>query len=299
MSVAVVGSINADLNLAVPRIPSPGETLLGSGGEFLPGGKGANQALAAALAGADVVLVGAVGTDHLSEVTLPLLRDAGVDLSHVREVDGPSGLAVVSVDDAGENSIVVIPGANASVDADVVAGESDLIAGADVVVLQGEIPRSGIEAVASLVTGRLVVNLAPVIEVDKSVLLAADPLVVNEHEGVLIGRALGLDVTDEQPERQIVQALLDAGVHSVVMTLGSAGALVSTGQQIEHVSSPQVTAVDTVGAGDALVGALAARLGQGATLPDALAYAVRFAAYTVQHHGAQPSYPAPDAELPE
>ena len=298
MSVVVVGSINADLNLVVPRIPGPGETLLGSGGQFLPGGKGANQALAARLAGADVVMVGAVGDDHLSSAALPLLQGAGVDLSHVREVPGPSGLAVVSVDDAGENSIVVIAGANAAVDADFVAADAETIGAAEVVVLQGEIPRNGIETAAGLCTGRLVVNLAPVIEVDQAVLLAADPLVVNEPEGVLIARQLGLSVPEDDPE-QIVRALADAGVRSVVMTLGSQGAIVLESGELRRVASPTVRAVDTVGAGDAVVGALAAKLADGQTLSAAMTYAVRFAAYTVQHRGAQASYPAPGTELPE
>ncbi|WP_264292586.1 PfkB family carbohydrate kinase [Tessaracoccus defluvii] len=166
--VVVVGSLNVDLHLLLQRHITPGETLLASGGTFSPGGKGANQACAAALAGAETTMCGAIGDDASSSVATSLLEAAGVDVSHVRRVPGPTGLAVVSVDAEGENSVVVVPGANAEVSPAMVDDWADVIAGADVVVLQGEISAASNLEASRLVRGRLVVNLAPVIDVAPS-----------------------------------------------------------------------------------------------------------------------------------
>lgn len=295
-TVVVVGSLNVDLHLLLERHILPGETLLAGEGTFSAGGKGANQACAAALAGAPTIMAGAIGDDAASSVATSRLEAAGVDLSHVQRVEGPSGLAVVSVDAEGENSVVVVPGANAKVTPQLVDGWSNLISKADVVVLQGEISAESNLAATRLVSGRLVVNLAPVIQVDPAVLLAARPLVVNEHEGAAALVQLGgAELTE--PE-DIVAGLRAAGVESVVMTVGSAGSLVAQGDEIVAVASPRVKAVDTVGAGDAFCGALSAKLADGESLLDAAAYASRFAAYTVQFEGAQSSYPAVGTELP-
>jgi ribokinase len=295
--IVVVGSLNVDLNVTVDRHPRPGETLPGRGGGSSPGGKGANQALAASRLGADVALIGAVGTDPAADVALSLLRTAGTDLSAVRSVDGPTGLAVVVVDGSGENSIIVVEGANAATDRDAVAGHADLVASAAVVVLQGEIPLDGIAAAARLCTGRLVLNLAPVVPVDREVLVSADPLVVNEHEGALALELLGGGADDASP-RAVVEALADAGVRSVVMTLGKDGALVLEDGVLVAVPSARVDAVDSTGAGDAFVGALAARLAAGAGLAEASARAAQVGAFAVRSAGAQPSYPHADADLP-
>lgn len=296
-NVVVVGSLNVDLHLLLQRHIRPGETLLAGGGTFSPGGKGANQACAAALAGAETVLAGAIGEDAASSVATSLLERAGVDLSHVQKLSGPTGLAVVSVDAEGENTVVVVPGANALVTPEMVEGWAGPIAAATVVVLQGEISAESNLAAAKLVTGRLVVNLAPVIAVAPELLLAADPLVVNEHEGAAALTQLGGPEV-ENPE-EIVRGLRAAGVATVVMTVGSAGSLVAEGEAVVAVASPTVKAVDTVGAGDAFCGALAARLAAGTTLLDAAAYASWFAAYTVQFEGAQASYPEPGVALHE
>lgn len=296
-NVVVVGSLNVDLHLLLQRHILPGETLLAGGGTFSPGGKGANQACAAALAGAETAMLGALGDDAASAVAISRLEEAGADLSGVQRIPGPSGLAVVSVDAEGENTVVVVPGANAGVTPEMVGGWSDQIAAAGVVVLQGEISAASNLAAARAVKGRLVVNLAPVIEVAPELLLAADPLVVNEHEGAAALTQLG--GPDLEDPEAIVRGLREAGVNTVVMTVGSAGSLVAEGDAVVAVASPRVRAVDTVGAGDAFCGALAARLAGGESLLDAAAYASRFAAYTVQFEGAQASYPAPGAALPE
>lgn len=305
-SVVVVGSINADLMVHVERHPLPGETLHGTGGDINPGGKGANQAVAAAMLGGNVRMVGAVGDDANAGPATAMLRSAGVDLTRLGVHAGPTGLAVVVVDNRGENNIIVIAGANDAVDQGFVTEAAEVITEAAVVVVQGEIPRSGIEQAAELTRGRLIVNLAPVLEVEHSVVLSANPLVVNEHEAELTLSLLGLGVEassveerDHGKEHAMLAQLMDAGIRSVVLTLGPDGALVGENATVTAVPSPTVLAVDTTGAGDAFVGALAIQLAHGQTLLDASRFAARVGAFACTGAGAQPSYPTSDDVLPE
>ncbi|AZA10839.1 ribokinase [Corynebacterium gerontici] len=296
-NIAVVGSINADLTVQVDRHPKPGETLLGAGGGVAPGGKGANQAVAAALRGADVHVVGAVGDDSYADPALALLKAAGVHLEEVETVPGSTGLAVITVAADGENSIVVVPGANASVDATFVQRHARTIREADVLLLQGEIPASGIEAAVALSQGRVIINLAPVVKVAPETLLHADPIMANEHEAGLILEQLGR-TGDGSPEA-LARELLRAGFPSAVLTLGAKGALVADQSGLELVQSPRVKAVDTTGAGDAFAGAFCAAVLGGAGLREAAQESVRVAAFSVTGYGAQTSYPQPDQELPQ
>ena len=301
MSIIVIGSINADLAVQVNRHPKPGETLMGSGGTISPGGKGANQAVAAALQGASVRFVGAVGNDAYATPALRYLTKSGVDLTGISHVDDTTGLAVIAISADGENTIIVIPGANARVDAEAVKQHTADIAAADIVLLQGEIPADGFRAAVDAAAHRVVINLAPVVPVDRDALLQADPLMANEHEAALVLQQLGYDVTEEDsknPEK-LAADLLDAGFASVVLTLGAAGALVATPEGSELVPSPKVTAIDTTGAGDAFAGALVARLDAGDSLLEAAHHAVRVAAYAVTGRGAQDSYPTKDDQLPQ
>ena len=301
MSIIVVGSINADLAVQVHRHPKPGETLMGSGGTITPGGKGANQAVAAALQGASVRFVGAVGNDAYATPALRYLTKSGVDLTGISHVEDTTGLAVIAISADGENTIIVISGANAWVDAEAVKQHATDIAAADIVLLQGEIPAEGFQAAVDAATHRVVINLAPVVPVDRDALLQADPLMANEHEAALVLQQLGYEVAEEDsknPEK-LAADLLDAGFASVVLTLGAAGALVATPEGNELVPSPKVTAVDTTGAGDAFAGALVARLDAGDSLLDAAHHAVRVAAYAVTGRGAQDSYPTKDDQLPQ
>ena len=297
--ITVVGSINVDLISQVRRHPQPGETLHGTGGQMLPGGKGANQAVAAAKLGGDVRMIGAVGTDAQAEVGLAGLRAAGVDLTGVREIEVPTGLAIVTVAEDGENSIVVIAGANASVDAAQISAAKDVIAASSIVVCQGEIPREGIEALPALVTGRFLHNPAPVMELDPAVLRTSDPLVVNEHEAALVLAQLDPDAEVPEAPEQIVGALREAGIASVVLTLGARGSLVADADGTHRIPAAPVTAVDTTGAGDAFIGALAVGLARGETLPDAARLASRVGAFAATGQGAQPSYPSSEDELPQ
>ncbi|MGP5079752.1 ribokinase [Brachybacterium alimentarium] len=306
--ILVVGSVNVDLVLGVPRHPEPGETLAGTGSRRSPGGKGANQACAAALLGGDVRFAGRTGTGPDADLALALLRDAEVDLTATKEVPAEeTGLAVVTVDEAGENSIVIIAGANGSWSAQDVKSLRAAVKASDLVVSQGEIPAAAVEQLAQLCveTGtRFLLNLAPVIEVGAGTLATADPLVVNESEGRLALTALtGTDAPDApdapDDDAATVRGLRDAGVPSVVMTRGARGAILATDAEFAEVSSPKVHAVDTTGAGDAFVGALAVGLARGESAADACRRAVRVGAFAVTRHGAQPSYPTRQDELPQ
>lgn len=296
--VVVVGSINADLVVTLERHPQPGETLLGRTMTVMPGGKGANQAVAAAKLGAPTTMIGAVGQDSYTDVALSGLRSAGVNTDGVQRVASTTGVAIVEVDDGGENTIVVIPGANGEVTPALVSSVSQLIADAGVLVLQGEIPAASVAAAVASARGRVLINLAPVIELDRETLLRADPLVVNEHEGALVLTQL-TGAPAPADHAATAQALLTCGFESVVMTLGGAGALLVTSASTRSVPAPSVSVVDTTGAGDAFVGALAARLVAGDSLPDAVHVAVRVGAFAVGSEGAQPSYPSMDDALPQ
>ena len=297
-SIVVVGSVNVDLLAQVRRHPRPGETLHGSGGRMLPGGKGANQAVAAARLGGQVALVGAVGTDAQAEVALSALREAGVELSHLAEVEGPTGLAIVTVAQDGENSIVVIAGANDAMGADRVRAAAEVISAARIVVCQGEIPRDGIEALPALVTGRFLHNPAPVMELDPAVLRASDPLVVNQHEAGLVLAQLAPDEDAPEDPEQILRALLATGIPSAVLTLGADGSLVADQAGVRRIPPAPVEAVDTTGSGDAFIGALALGLARGDDLATAARLASRVGAFAATGEGAQPSYPTAADELP-
>ncbi|MEE2524583.1 ribokinase [Pseudarthrobacter sp. J75] len=297
--VAVVGSINLDQVIRIGRHPLPGETLLGSSLTLLPGGKGANQALAAARLGADVSLIGAIGNDANAALASELLQASGMDLSALRTADAPTGLAIICVAENGENTIVVIPGANSVMDAMAVESAAAQIAEAAVVVLQGEIPADGIAAAARLATGRVVLNLAPVVALDPAVIRSANPLVVNEHEGALVLSQLAPESAAPVDDEALVAALRAQGIPSVVLTRGADGAICSDDGGTQLLPAPSVQAVDTSGAGDAFVGALSTALAAGASLLDASRLAVRVGAFAVRGHGTQASYPSLGDLLPE
>ncbi|WP_404286978.1 ribokinase [Glutamicibacter arilaitensis] len=293
VQVTIVGSSNVDITALMNRLPGPGETVLADSYQLSPGGKGANQALAAALAGAHTEFIGAVGNDSHAQVALAQLEEAGVDLARVATVSEPTGVAIIQVDAAAENSIAVVSGANSTVTAEAVSAAGELHG---ILVLQGEIPASGITTAMDLATDRVVLNLAPVIELDREYLLKADPLVVNEHEAALILQQLDRsESVSTESEPVIAEKLMAHGLSSVLITLGANGCLVAQrhGEQhsLEQLPAVKVKAVDTTGAGDAFTGAVAARLAQGDSLVQAAEFAGKFAALTVQAHGAQASYP--------
>jgi ribokinase len=281
--VLVAGSINMDVVAMVDRHPAPGETVPGLAVRFSPGGKGANQAVAAARAGAAVTMLGAVGSDPWGAELTAFLASAGVDVAQVARRPGvATGTALVVVALGGENSIVVVPGANGTVDEDVVGSVTPVTG--DVLVAQHEVPA---EATAAFLAGgkaagaTCVLNAAPARPVSPGVLAAVDVLVVNEVELAALSGGSG-DVA-------ALRALGFGGC--AVVTLGAAGAVALDGKRVVRVAGRAVEAVDTTGAGDCFVGSLAAELAARAPLEDALAYANAAAALSVQRPGAGPSVP--------
>jgi ribokinase len=294
--LVVVGSANLDYTVVVERHPLPGETLLSTALTVGTGGKGANQAAAAARSGARPVFVGAVGTDPAGTGLLDNLSVAGVDVSHVaRTTSAPTGIALITVAADGENTIVVAAGANATLDpartAEIVA---QLVAPGTVVLSQLEIPLPVLVAVAR--TGgahgaRLVLNLSPWREIPDDLLAYADPLVVNETEAAAVwGRPI--DSADDAASAENVAAnaavALLARSRSVVITLGGDGVVVADGSGVVTLPARRVPVVDTTGAGDAFAGALAAGLAAGASLVDAVGSGIHAGSIAVQYLGAQP-----------
>jgi ribokinase len=296
--VVVVGSINADLVIGVDRRPGPGETVLGSDLAIFPGGKGANQAVAAARLGGRVAILGRVGDDGHGALLRDALGGAGVDLGHLLVTDGPSGVALITVDPGGDNSIIVSPGANARLLPSDVAGARRALEDAAVVSSQLEIPIETVQAAARTAAGagaRVVLNLSPPAPVPDELLALCDPLVVNEHEAAFL---LGEQAGHRDRPAALAKELLGRGPRSVVITLGADGALVADPSGTAAVPAPRVRAVDTTGAGDAFTAALCLRLARGDTLADAARHAARVGAAAVREPGAQSSYPREGDPLP-
>ncbi|RVW05518.1 ribokinase [Rhodococcus xishaensis] len=274
LSVVVVGSINMDLVATAPRLPSPGETILGTSFTTTPGGKGANQAIAAAKAGADVVFVGAVGEDTFALELRQALVDAEVDSEHLREVDGPSGIATITVNGDGQNSIVAVSGANSRV-TELTDDDLEALAGADVLLCQLEIPLDTVTTAARYAARSetaVMLNPSPVQTLPPALLELVDVLIVNETE-----------------ERQLSEDALAAVPH-VVTTLGAAGARYRgpDGERL-RIDSPIVGPVDTTGAGDAFAGALASMWNRGPR--EALTFACAAGALATTRPGASCASP--------
>jgi len=279
-ALIVFGSINVDYVAQVNRLPGPGETVKTDAYEALPGGKGANQALAARRNGAGVTMVGAVGDDGLGRVSLGRLREEGVALDTIATLPGASGLALIAVDRKGENQIVVISGANALAQ----AVQIPPMGAGDVLVTQNEVDwtqTAAAHALAKAAGARVVHNAAPAHAMGADELANIHVLVVNEHELALAVPAV------EQPAAQ-AEALLAQGVGAVVLTLGAAGATCfEAGQEPLHIDAVPAHVVDTTGAGDAFVGALSAALARGEPLDQCLALANIYAAKVCSVLGAQ------------
>lgn len=285
----VVGSANADLVIGVERRPGAGETVLGSDLAVHPGGKGANQAVAAARLGARTALLARVGDDANGRLLLDSQRAAGVDTVGVLVGGAPTGVALITVDPSGDNSIVVSPGANGRLTPEDVRAAACLFQTSRVVSAQLEIPLETVVAVAASLSpdSRFVLNPSPPRPLPAVLLAACDPLIVNEHEAKVI---LGDAEAGDRPE-DWARVLLAKGPKSVVVTLGAEGALVASAEGVVRVPSVKVTAVDTTGAGDSFTAALAWKLGAGASLAEAAAYAARVGAVAVTRRGAQESFP--------
>jgi ribokinase len=305
--IVVVGSVNQDVTSRVPHHPAPGETVLGTDVVRGLGGKGANQAVAAARLGASVELVAALGDDEAGRSLADRLAAEGVGTGRVGTVAGsPTGVALIAVDAAGQNTIVVAPGANRRLLPEHLAAASEGLGDVAVVVAQNELTPETVAAAAGLAKdagARFVLNWAPFGPLPADVVAAADPLVVNAVEAA---HALDVDLApgtapgatgdgtdpgaDGDAGRLAVALERRYGLRSVVVTLGGAGAVAWAEGALHRVEAPAVTAVDTTGAGDAFVGALAAALAAGAPLVQAVRQGVRAASYSVTRPGTTASF---------
>ena len=282
--VIVFGSINLDLIFPVPRIPGPGETVLGPSTRIEPGGKGANQAVAAARDGAVVVMAGAIGRDNLAASALTLLRAANVDLTRVIETDTSTGCATIAVDPDGNNAIAVGSGANRLARQTQI--EDALLGPMATVVLQMEVPAEETAALihrARAKGARVILNLAPAATLPANVLRELDVLVVNETESAWLATHLGC------PDG--AAAWRDRLGIGIVRTLGGEGSEVATGEAVMAIPARAILPVDTTAAGDCFVGVLAAALDRAASLTAALNRATAAAALCCTRHGSQSSIP--------
>jgi ribokinase len=293
--VFVMGSINQDFVLKVERRPQPGETVTNAELSTHNGGKGANQAAAAALLGASVTFLGRVGDDEFGKPLVQALQEKGIDTSLVERASGAStGAAFITVTPDGENAITVAPGANRSLAPEDVDAAAGAIGDARVFVAQMEIPAHSVLRAVEISADkdtRALVNLAPMFEVPRELLEKLDPLVVNEHEAAFL---LGREVEGVDGALSAAPELLSLGPRSAVITIGEDGAVLADGESVDHFPAPEVEVVDTTGAGDAFVGALATQLARGASLQEAVAYAVRAGAAAVTKEGAQGALPTPE-----
>jgi ribokinase len=287
--ITVFGSINVDLVCRVRKIPLPGETVIGSDYALIPGGKGANQALAARRAGAEVRLVGAIGDDDIGKVALDELIPGGVDLTAVARRKGTTGVAIITVDDSGENTIVVSPGANAAANAGQIPPGG--LSQRDTLLLQMEVPHAEVFAAAKAARSggaRVVLSVAPFAPLDPGILGDIDVIIVNEHEAEDFARHLGLPTGGAEAT---VAALAERLGRTVIATLGPEGAVAVGAEGVIRVPALPVVAVDTTGAGDTFAGVLAAFLDEGCDLGTAMASAAVAGSLACTKHGAQPSFP--------
>ena len=284
----MVGSANMDIVFTVERIPQPGETLLAESVATYPGGKGLNQAVAAARAGAATTFVGAIGTDDRGDELARTMADAGIDRSLVRRSPAPTGQAFIVVSASGENTIIVASGANAGV-TELTDAERAAVTGAAVLLMQLELPMELVLEAARTAKAAgttVMLNAAPARELPDELISTIDYLMVNEHEACLVG---GSEDVAEASRR------LASRVGSVIVTLGAEGSvLYDDGVELARVPARRVTAVDTTGAGDTYCGAFAAAIAEGQGLEAAVVFATAAAALSVQALGAVPSIPSRD-----
>jgi ribokinase len=291
--VLVAGSINMDVVVEAARYPKLGETVPGANVFFSPGGKGANQAVAAAKLGAQTLLIGCLGKDAFGRDLKTFLATQGVDLTHVRDAaDAPTGTAVITLAN-GDNAIVVVPGANGLLrPADAATAP---VSSGDILVSQFEIPIPTIEAFferARAAGARAILNPAPALEFDRTLLRLVDILILNESE---LGRLAKAPLVETDPDARFAEAARSLGLlpeQIVCITLGKRGVLAIAGGEAIAVAGRTVNAIDTTGAGDCFVGAIAAQLARGTSIRSALDYANMAASICVQRMGAGPSMPS-------
>lgn len=291
-NVLVIGSLNADLVVKSPRFPQPGETISGDDLQIIPGGKGANQAVAAARQGVKTTMVGRVGSDSFGPFLVDNLKSNDVDTSQVLKTDSATGTAIIVVDANGQNSIVLSPGANGMVTpADV---DSASFSNSGLLLLQLEIPTPTVLRAAQRAREhgmQVILNPAPAKSLPAELLANVDILIPNESELALL---TGLPVTNSSSAEVAAKEILKQGVKTVIVTLGSKGALLVTATQVKHVDTYKVNVVDTTAAGDAFIGGFASSLLSGKSLEDSVRYGSACGALATTKFGAQPSLPTKD-----
>jgi ribokinase len=290
--IAVVGSANTDLTTFSDTFPRPGETIFGKSFDLGFGGKGANQAVAARLCGADVMMIAKVGNDLFGEATVKNFASFGIDTTHVRIVDGvSSGVAPIFVDSTGQNRIIVVKGANDTLKPADLDAAADALRGVDTIILQFEIPLETIYYAVRFAHKhriRCIVNPAPALPANLVELATVDYFVPNESEAELLA---GHPVNSADEVKACAAALLQKGFSRVILTLGSRGSLLATAEGAEIVPPFSVTPKDTTGAGDAFIGSFAVFLAEGHPEKDALSRANLYAALSTTRVGTQKSFP--------
>lgn len=290
--IIVIGSSNTDMVVRSEHLPRPGETVLGGGFMMVGGGKGANQAVAVAKMGHPVIFAAAVGKDIFGDEAVERYRHLGIDTSYIAHKETPSGVALIMVDSAAQNSISVALGANNELMLEDVMPALDTIEEGDIVLLQLEIPMATVEAcvsVAAAKDARVILNPAPAVKVSEQVLSKLYLITPNQTEAEIL---TGVEVKDTTTARLAAEELSRAGVHKVVVTMGGDGALLYEDGKSEVIPAHKVDAVDTTAAGDVYNGALCAALAEGMSLRDALRFATKASAISVTRVGAQPSVPS-------
>jgi ribokinase len=289
--IAVVGSANIDLTTFTNQFPKPGETIFGQSFDLGFGGKGANQAVASRLCGAEVFMVARVGSDLFGPATIENFRKQGIDPTHVKQVDGlSSGVAPIFVEPNGQNRILVVKGANDALKPAEVDAAADVLKSCDCIVLQFEIPVETVYyTIAFAVKHRIrcILNPAPAQAVDMAALKGLDYFVPNESEAETI---TGLPVKTVDDAKKCAEKLVSGGIRRVIITLGANGSLLASGEGTEHVPAFPVKSVDSTGAGDAFIGSFAVFLGEGVPEKEALRRANLYAGLSTTGVGTQKSF---------
>lgn len=290
--ILVIGSINMDLVINVEKMPKKGQTIMGKDFKQIPGGKGANQAVAASRLGGNIAMIGKVGQDDFGKRLISKMISDGVDTSYIGKLEGvPTGVALINVDKTGENSIVVVPGANYEVDTRDIDRAEKLIEKSKIVIIQLEIPIETVRYALKKAKGKgkyTILNPAPAQVLDKDIIENVDLLTPNETELEILS---GIIIEDDEDIKRGAQKLINLGVKELIVTLGKKGCIYVNKNTFKKYAAYKVVPVDTTGAGDSFNGAIAVGLSQGRKIDEVIDFALKVGALTVTKEGAQSSLP--------